>query len=138
MLSVLQGCFLRIMRDGAFADFCWLHHEIRGLLRGDRQGPKSQVIPLDKADFSDEQLIELCRVSAVRVATWQAAGTTTRDFGWAAALTGNETADLIRAVLEAASDRNYLRRELPPIIDRLAEHGNPGIATELRLVLRRI
>jgi hypothetical protein len=137
MISVLQGCFLRIMRDGAFADFCWLHHEIRGLLRGDGQGTKSRVIPLDKGDFSDELLIELCRASADRVAAWRAAGTTTRDFGWGAALTGHETADLIRAVLEAASDRNYLRRELPPLIDRLAEHGSPGIATELRLLLRR-
>jgi hypothetical protein len=137
MVSALQGCFLRIMRDGAFADFFWLHHEIRGLLRGDGQGPNSQVIPLDKGDFSDEQLIELCRASADRVASWRAAGTTTRDLGWMAALNGHETADLIRAVLEAANDRNYLRRELPPLIDLLAENGSPGIATELRLLLRR-
>jgi hypothetical protein len=74
------------MRDGALADFCWLHHEIRGLLRGDGQGPKSRVIPLDKGDFSDEQLVELCRASADRVAAWRAAGTTTRDFNIVASL----------------------------------------------------
>jgi hypothetical protein len=107
------------------------------LLCGDGQGQKSRVIPLDKGDFSDAQLIELCRASADRVAAWRTAGTTTSDLGWVAALTGHETADLIRAVLAAASDRNYLRRELPPLIDCLAENGSPGIATEIRVMLRR-
>jgi hypothetical protein len=97
---------------------------------------REQFLPT-KEIFSDEQLIELYRASADRVAAWRAAGTTTRDFGWGAALTGHETADLIRAVLEAASDRDYLRRELPPLIDSLAENGSPGIATELRVMLRR-
>jgi hypothetical protein len=137
MLSVLQACFLRILHDGVFADYGRLHHDIRVLLRGDGQGAKSRVIPLDKGDFSDEQLIELCRASVERVVKWRAVGTTTRDFGWGAALTGRQTGDLIRTVLEAANDRNFLRRELPPLIDRLAEIGNPEVATELRVMLRR-
>ena len=47
----------------------------------------------------------------------------TSDLGWAAALSGNQTADLIGAVIGGGSNRDFLRRELPPIIDLLAEFG---------------
>jgi hypothetical protein len=137
MLSAVQAGLLRIVRDGGLADFVWLHYEIRGLLRGSRRSPDPQQNALARGDYSDEQLIALCRASAERVASWRTAGTTTNDLGWASALTGNETADLIRAAFETATDRNFLRREMPPLIDILAEHGRPGIASELRIMLRR-
>jgi hypothetical protein len=137
LIASLREPLLRIVREGTLADFCWLHHEVQVLLRGDGQGASSRVIPLARGEVSDEQLLGLCRASADRVVSWRQRGKTTRDFGWATAITGQQTADLIRAVVNAASDRDYLRRELPPVIDRLAEAGSPVIATELRLHLRR-
>jgi hypothetical protein len=129
---------LRIVREGTLADFFWLHHELRSLLEGKkRQAGAGAAAPIAKGEISDELLLRFCRASAERVASWRAAKKTTSDLGWVSALTEQETADLIRAVVEAGSDRDYLRRELPQVIDRLAEAGCTGTATGLRLYLRR-
>jgi hypothetical protein len=126
ILGALQEPFLCLLRDGTLGDFCSFHYQLGELLRGDVQG-----------DFSDEHLLELCRASAERVASWRRSGKSTRDFGWPTGLTGQATADLIRAVVTVGRDRNYFRRELPPVIDCLGEFGAPGVATELRVLLRR-
>jgi hypothetical protein len=137
MLAALQGCFLCIIEKGTLDDFCSLHHQIRELLGEDGEKASSQGTALEHSDFSDGHLLELCRASVQRVVSWRQSGHTTRDLAWSAATTGRETADLVRAVVSAGSDRTYLCRELPAVVDLLAEFGAAGIGTELRLLLRR-
>src|SRR4051794_9202787 len=83
------------------------------------------LLPTDKHPFRiaprDEILVRLRRASAERVREWAAQKQTTDDLGWVSMLSGRDTADFMRKVDKVCRDREYMQRELPPIIDVLGE-----------------
>jgi hypothetical protein len=128
----------RIMREGSLGDFCTLHFELGAELEGRRvtaQPPEGHA-PVRSA-IPDDLLIQLCRASADRVARWRTLGKRTDDLGWGGALAGHDTSFLVRQVFNYGEDREYLRREIPNVIDRLHQAGLEEVATELRVYLRR-
>ena len=124
----------RIIREGDLDEYSTLLFNLKEEVGGASSaegGPARSVAP------GDELLLRLCRASAERVAEWREKGETTNDLGYVQALSGRDTAGLMEHVVENARDREYVRRELPQVIDILASAGLTSLATELRLKLRR-
>jgi hypothetical protein len=134
----LADGLLHILRDGSLGDFCGLHFELSEELgRPAVQGKPTEESAHGESPLSDSMLIRLCEESVERVARWRTEGKWTRDLGWGSGLSGHDTAKLMHQAFENASDRNYFRRLLPRMIDRLADAGCTQLAAELRVWLRR-
>jgi hypothetical protein len=133
--------FLRILKEGTLGDFCSLHHaidrDLEGKMRRSAVEQGSDVMIPIEPPFSDDFLVRLCQESVARVGEWRAEDKRTNDLGWAAGLSGHDSGQLIQKVIEHCRDRGYIRRMLPPVIDRLAEAGCSAVAAELRVRLRR-
>jgi hypothetical protein len=81
-------------------------------------------------------LLQFCKASTERVVKWREKGDTTNDFGFSAAMIGHESFTLFREVYDQGHDPGWLRRQLAPLIDTLAQVGSLQWASELRLHMR--
>jgi len=129
LLLGLLDLFERIILEASIASFFDVHYRLYQQLKGEGSRP---VLPIP-----DEALARLCHASSKRIADWAAKKKTTNDMGFSGTVYGRETADLIRLAFQRAADRDSMRRELAPCVDRLHESGRLDLATELRLSLRR-
>ena len=123
----------RVIRERNLDEYSTLLFQLKEEVGGATNDHVEQARPVAP---SDELLLRLCRASAERVAEWHKLGETTNDLGYIQALSGRDTAELIEQVFQNARDREYVRRELPPIIDILASAELMSLATKLRLKLR--
>ena len=133
----LGGIIERVIREGEVGQFSMLHFELKEELGQRRYTERHGGTGRRTIAPSDELMVRLCRASAERVVGWRRAGETTQDLGYGACLWGGDTADLLEHVYEYARDRDFVRRELAPIIDILAGAGLTPMATDLRLKIRR-
>ncbi|MGB2985220.1 MAG: hypothetical protein WBE26_05000, partial [Phycisphaerae bacterium] len=124
----------RVIREGDLDEYSTLLFKLKEEVGG---ASSAEGGPARPVALSDELLLRLCRASAERVARWREQRVTTNDLGYVQALSGRDTAELIERVVQNARDREYVRRELPQVVDILATAGLTSLATELRLKLRR-
>ena len=133
----LGDIFERVIREGNVGEFSMLHFELTEEIGQQRSGDKTDAHQRRDIAPTDNLLLRLCRASAERVAEWRRKGETTRDLGYGVCLWGGDTGDLIELVFLYARDREYVRRELSPIIDILASAELTTLATDLRMKIRR-
>ena len=133
----LGDVFERVFREGDVGEFSMLHFELKEEICQQQSGETGDVQQRREIAPTDSLLLRLCRASAERVAEWRRKGETTRDLGYGACLWGGDTGDLIESVFLHARDREFVRRELSPIIDILAGAGLTTLATDLRMKIRR-
>lgn len=133
LADVLEEC----IRSAAVDAFVSLHYDLRRELKGERLKRENVTDGGRPIAPSDDLMLRLCRASAERVIAWKQARETTEDLGYIMALSGEDTAELIKCVFEHARDREHVRRNLPPIIDLLGGVGFTKSATALRLMIRQ-
>ena len=129
LLSGLSKTVMRIIEIGDVDCFYEMHYELKQIL-------KECGIDRREECWSQDILIEFCRVSANRVASWRNANVTTNDIAYSMSLSGQNTSELINLVFDCASDRESARRELAPIIDVLADAGLRETASRIRSRIR--
>ncbi len=133
----LADVFERAIREGDVGEFSMLHFELKEEIGQRRPDEKKEADQRREVAPTDNLLLRLCKASAERVAEWRRKGEATRDLGYGACLWGGDTGDLIELVFLHARDREFVRRELSPIIDILASAGLTTLATDLRIKTRR-
>jgi hypothetical protein len=135
----LAPIFEAILRRGELAAYCQLHFDLKRFIVGGHspiRGSQERQAGVIAGEATDKAFAELCRASMERVVTWHHKGTKTDDFGWASGLRGEDSVELIERCIDASQNREYLKRHLLPLVDLLANAGQPERAADLRIYLR--
>lgn len=85
----------------------------------------------------EKAIAKLCRVSMDRVVTWHIQKASTDDLGWASALRGEDTVELIKACISVSQNRRRLAQALLSCVDLLASAAQSDRAADLRIYLRK-
>ncbi len=126
---------LRLIEVGTLADFCELHNCIHDFFIGGRHN--HEVGAQSGSLISDNKMVQLCDASSRRVEKWIKEGKKTDDWGWKSALLGQDTLDISKTTIELGLNKQFLKRGLITVADRLANCGLTEPAAELRILLRR-
>lgn len=136
----LVPVFETLLQRGALSTYCDLHFALKELISGTRTPISGQGEWLPGVVVNEETeraLAKLCRRSMERVVSWNEAGTQTNDWGWASCLRGEDTVELIDRCMAAAVDRESFKQTVLPLVDLLAEAGEPERAADLLVRLRK-
>lgn len=131
----------KLLRRGTLGDLADLHFSFRELVTGDRHsrlsGDTGAATPV--LDASVERVApQIVRAAADRVAQWQREKKVTNDLGWGGALSGQETVELIKTLMDRGRDRARLAQEFMPTIDVLGDAGLTGTAASARAYIRML
>jgi hypothetical protein len=135
----LAPVFETIVRQGELAAFCQLHFALERFIAGGRspiRGSQERLQGVIVTEAMEKALAGLCRASMERVVTWHRQGAKTNDEGWASALRGEDTVELIERCIGVSQNRKRLKRDLLPCVDLLASAAQPDRAAALRIYLR--
>jgi hypothetical protein len=141
VLEKLVPGFQKLFRCGTLGDLAEFHFSFRDLVTGDRHGRLSGGAGVTRPaiDASVEHVAPLIvRAAADRIAQWQREKKVSNDLGWGSALTGQETVELMKVVIDRGSDRARLAQEFMPSIDVLADAGLTGTAASARAYIRTL
>ncbi len=135
----LAPVFETIVRHGELAAFCQLHFALKRFITGGWSpvhGSEERLQGVIVTEAMEMTLAVLCRASMERVVTWHKQGTKTDDQGWASALRGEDTVELIERCIGVSQNRERLKRDLLPCVELLAAATQPDRAAALRIYLR--
>jgi len=137
----IMPSFIDVLKKGTLGDFCWLHFEVvrelEGDIQGNKAGPDQQLPTPMECAIGDQEILDLCRAAVDRLGVWRAAGKMDERSGLDGRIVRRRNSEVDAQGVHFCPRQGYMRLNLPPLIDALANAGCSQAATDLRLFLRQ-
>jgi hypothetical protein len=141
VLEKLVPGLQKLFRCGTLGDLADFHFSFRELVTGDRHARLSGEAGATRPaiDASVERVApRIVRAAADRIAQWRREKKESNELGWGGVLSGQETVELMKLVIDRGRDRARLAQEFMPSIDVLANAGLTGTAASARAYIRTL